>query len=921
MLAALVVGQLLLLKTDAAVRSHRKASMGLPSFTSSSQDPPAFLNTTQTKADPSTLAKEVLDLYQPVKMDWFRAKDLYMFPRVERRQQATMQKLVDLREAFICRNVLQKDSEQCLFEGGRPKLLPFTHEMDGKRFACTIQALGSVTLLSDLDFTISCNGPAADNSGSDIGPRECFDAETSAAKMFFQRSRTEVLGAVTEPADETQGGVCDATWQESKCLDPVPAGGSDEGPEVAGLSVSAALYSVLRGMVETSEAIAKVSQWKAKSLQFVITRKAKTGFLPATEFCCKKVSDAYTKFFSSAVESTRKQLELNGGKRLKAAKWVKGLKDTAAELDVKCHMTDWAKENRSFEQKLRTQRYLYFLEAPPRQQKASGFCYQTFLSLLMANEAYWVSGAVSDVVRRQPLRSRTEGLESVMMNLGYALEHLVGEILKGLENRADLKFFGTIFDAHTVYKRNVGDGLIKFGKYMVRVHNSLKQLVVNRLLDQSMFDSLMHSTILPFRVETIAKGDGAYTPSQERMRRKTQRHSAFQFVDNFTVEKMIYFGERMLKLKKEGAKNGPFGLPDAYMKAYNELFEKFPGPQIKEWDAPEWHTDDWEKSAAVKAEEHLFLAQSARQELFSNGWIYYTSPEGVEIGDQSIVIHGERGLHMAGQVSKGASSSAPSNENFQEDAAEALRRGILRKEDLAEMDIDPDGLTSFPCQQTNVKSIGSPAFPLNPSKCLALLGKSSLGCQGVILNSSPPRPESPPPKTQRQRQTGAASRPSSRGGLSLGWGLASSRRDGGRVGGGTFTSRGNNQASGVSSSYSETFEGEGGGGREDTGGFKTDSLGNSLWEDEEGSEGISVDDDSPLGEEERVWVPGNGGRWQDEVQVALSLETLLVSFFFFYSFYFFVSCGGREGCIGSSSGGHEDSIASSQTAIDARRMN
>uniref|UniRef100_A0A0G4HWC6 Uncharacterized protein n=1 Tax=Chromera velia CCMP2878 TaxID=1169474 RepID=A0A0G4HWC6_9ALVE len=281
----------------------------------------------QEKEEKDTLAKEVIEAYTPVKMDWFKGKDLYMFTPDGKRDSDKMMKLVELREAFLCRNVLGFEEDACLFDENKsPKVLKIPVEKDGKTFDCSIMALGSVTLLSDLDFTISCTGIKGSASGvlavgnsSSASHRDLFNAETFAASGLFQRSRAEVLSAETEANNGTREGLCEASSPDSKCWDPIPGilfdtnfytnafgyqkklgfdcSGRGGDAKTLGISVGAALFAVLRGAVEVTDAMHLMTKGSlAKDLNFWTAhmRKDKT---PETVPCCEKTADAYTRFF------------------------------------------------------------------------------------------------------------------------------------------------------------------------------------------------------------------------------------------------------------------------------------------------------------------------------------------------------------------------------------------------------------------------------------------------------------------------------------------------------------------------------------------------------------------------------------------------------------------------------------------------
>uniref|UniRef100_A0A0G4I047 Uncharacterized protein n=1 Tax=Chromera velia CCMP2878 TaxID=1169474 RepID=A0A0G4I047_9ALVE len=581
-----------------------------------------------------SLAKEVIEAYTPVKMDWFKGKDLYMFTPDGKRDSDKMMKLVELREAFLCRNVLGFEEDACLFDENKsPKVLKIPVEKDGKTFDCSIMALGSVTLLSDLDFTISCTAllkdtnvqPSPEDKASMLkslfrspsvqdvfnGNKDLFNAETHAANLFFQKSSKEVLDAVEDVGDGTKEGLCEATAPESKCWDPIPGilfdtnfytnafayqkklgfdcSGMITDAKTLGISVGASLFSVLRGIVEATHTMHLLTQGASmESLHFWVTHSVGDDYKPESVICCGNTADAYSRFFE---ELNRKK----AGSSVMGAVFLNELKKTSTELDFLSGSTNWAAENYYFEQKTRTEHYYWFLDEVAEQETTTGFCSKAIKALLMANEAYWVSGAVSDIVFRKDLESLTEGVESVLMNLGYAVEHLVGEVLKGFKNRGRKKFFGGKTNAEEVWKKNVGDGLIKFGKYTVRVKQTLAKLQEKQFISEGDLNTLMQRAVRPFLHQSITNGI-AGPQGFAKTTNGRKKHSRFHIDENVTVKKMFEFGERMLKHKKSASPDDPFSLPEAYMTAFTELFESFPGPQITAWDVTlnGWRYSDWE---------------------------------------------------------------------------------------------------------------------------------------------------------------------------------------------------------------------------------------------------------------------------------------------------------------------------------------
>merc|ERR1712032_1165707 len=109
-------------------------------------------------------------------------------------------------------------------------------------------------------------------------------------------------------------------------------------------------------------------------------------------------------------------------------------------------------------------------------QTLDDYCKEMSLALIYANEAFWNTGAIKHIgVIDEPYNNR-ELVEAMLMNLGYAIEHLSEEWEKGLSLFKDeKKHWGNEPTDDTHQQRQgaalgrFGSALMKYGKYMDRV--------------------------------------------------------------------------------------------------------------------------------------------------------------------------------------------------------------------------------------------------------------------------------------------------------------------------------------------------------------------------------------------------------------------------------------------------------------------
>uniref|UniRef100_A0A0K6S620 Uncharacterized protein n=1 Tax=Chromera velia CCMP2878 TaxID=1169474 RepID=A0A0K6S620_9ALVE len=191
---------------------------------------------------------QVINAYSPVWMSWFRGKDWYMFttdsiyfPSACRymfttdstASSAEMEKLKDLREDYLCEVVFwegkaRKEEEgpdgkqlSCLFQMVDSKLKADAVQLDKtvrhlggdpSRFRCTAKALGSTTLLSDLDFRVECQERDMDHG--DFVQRRSTDAfimEANLAEFLTRRAEKSILHRVGKKDEHSRKKICEVS--------------------------------------------------------------------------------------------------------------------------------------------------------------------------------------------------------------------------------------------------------------------------------------------------------------------------------------------------------------------------------------------------------------------------------------------------------------------------------------------------------------------------------------------------------------------------------------------------------------------------------------------------------------------------------------------------------------------------------------
>lgn len=357
--------------------------------------------------------------------DWFVAKETSLFQPLFQpegpRLAEEMNNLLEIRTCFICLVLFQAEDCNCLFDHHRsgkvvPKTVPIPEGIlnwgnksngfpPGGSQCCAI-ALGSVTICSDLDFTIRCPCPGTTVSGMEA--IQLASLEIDIAEMLTLSVHT-IWG-------KSAGQLFDTNFYTNTFAFATSLGHTATDP-VAGLSM--ALYAAARGM----SAARRYSRLEPRTLN----KNYK-------DLCKQKV-----------LQKHKQKLKKYWG-------------FVAGEWEVKSF---WPEEDHRASVYFRMLRQVL-------EKGGDDFRMGSAVALVYANEAYWVEGAINDVVMNKETLTREEAVESVLMNLGYALEHLVHEFERGVSNNKNV-------DAQIAYG-NFGDGLFKFAKYMKRVRDTCDKM-------------------------------------------------------------------------------------------------------------------------------------------------------------------------------------------------------------------------------------------------------------------------------------------------------------------------------------------------------------------------------------------------------------------------------------------------------------
>jgi len=494
------------------------------------------------------LVKAVECAWTPVHFDWFDAKDIDMFgdivpidqkviaafnekfPKEAEAGKAAldtiqdiakakgrktgqsvskMTNLVDLRSKFMCKNVFQEGAvTTCMHEGskaldvkipatipaagGMAKAITFTKEQQ----KCTASAQGSVTSLSDLDFTASCFERKGEH---DTAYKKAKDEMEIAEKLTT---------AIQDMTGHGPGILFDTnfytdTYRYSKFLAPQECA---EKP-MPGLAMG--LYAVARGLHAIDS--------------YALRCKSEDG----GRQCASPIQTAkFTGIHSNDIG------EIYHGLTSTLKTYAEsGVEDKEDELNKYYSMIE---SERDYKGESRTSVYFQLLDktiSAAQDTKNKDFCIMNSFALILANEAYWNSGAIKQVLQRGVQLNYHEGAQAIFMNLGYAMEHLVHEMIKGDDPKTGSQSFeGTTYgtDFEDVTMANYGDGLIKFGKYMDRAIKALQGIHMYNVKEP------------PFNDATIMK------PLKQ--------------------------GKSFIELKDWGKglekRGNPMGLPEAYVLAY-----------------------------------------------------------------------------------------------------------------------------------------------------------------------------------------------------------------------------------------------------------------------------------------------------------------------------------------------------------------
>eukprot|EP00929_Paragymnodinium_shiwhaense_P100204 TRINITY_DN6236_c0_g1_i1.p1 TRINITY_DN6236_c0_g1~~TRINITY_DN6236_c0_g1_i1.p1 ORF type:complete len:638 (+),score=143.69 TRINITY_DN6236_c0_g1_i1:162-2075(+) len=425
---------------------------------------------TEVDEEMTAVTKKVKQAWAPHSNNWFKAKDDLLFSEVDNPSPDTtktekMKQLLDLRSEFICREVLGQATRDCLFEEEEGKVKAVCVPVGDAFPNCCAMALGSVTMLSDLDFTVMCKA-------------ETREALLASAKMEIVAAK--MLTAKVQGKTGNYPGVLFDTNFYTNTLAYGDKLLSCPCSKDAPRSVAMGLFALARGVSAVAhrlnEATCKTAPNMSKS--YILTE---SGFMKGAELVAGRK-------FPSSGSGPRNFLSANGAANLSAAMFLqntssifRGLSRRMAQLACKetflfkeggnkngctetvsqiaevveyLGQTDGKEKN----DRLRTNKY-YELSEKALEDDFKNFCFLAPVALVFANEAYWVEGAIQDVVFQAETLSPLKGTESIMMNLGYTLEHVVHEFHKGSRNPVD----------SPIRKCNYGDGVIKFGKYMSRV--------------------------------------------------------------------------------------------------------------------------------------------------------------------------------------------------------------------------------------------------------------------------------------------------------------------------------------------------------------------------------------------------------------------------------------------------------------------
>lgn len=376
-----------------------------------------------------------------VKSSWFSGKDNYMFRAVTDKTHrgetsaVEMLALVKTRSEFLCKVIFGAHTKACLHNShDEAEQISIPGEIEHSRISggrivftavqqkCTAQALGSVTLLSDLDFTINCN--SRDGIQNDTALQQAYDEIYIADKIT--EAIEQILG--TGPAVIFDTNVYTNTYSYG------PALGQDcDADPLQGVAIG--LYAVARGFMQIADYANNMHCG-----QFGLN--ANPSGLKAERYRDHEVS-LPSRFLKEMLQDNPRVL---GALRPFAPRIRDMVGFVAGEREV-------AEASRVD---------LYFHALRNALADIDHFCIKTAFALILANEAYWVPGAIKDVVESKTTLTVSEATESVLMNLGYAMEHTVHEFSKG-----DRSPSGDIMMC------NYGDGLIKLGKYVHRAKLAL----------------------------------------------------------------------------------------------------------------------------------------------------------------------------------------------------------------------------------------------------------------------------------------------------------------------------------------------------------------------------------------------------------------------------------------------------------------
>eukprot|EP00929_Paragymnodinium_shiwhaense_P053118 TRINITY_DN26594_c0_g2_i1.p1 TRINITY_DN26594_c0_g2~~TRINITY_DN26594_c0_g2_i1.p1 ORF type:complete len:617 (+),score=98.36 TRINITY_DN26594_c0_g2_i1:81-1931(+) len=483
-----------------------------------------YSDDTEIRESQSVLTGKVLKAWGKHGNSWFQAKDDLLFSQVrspfldsqvlsdppDEQKLHKMVRLLKLRSKFICVEVLgQADADpyiDCLFdEQKKAKCVPLTTmEMP----ECCAMALGSVTMLSDLDFTVMCTPTSPSGEASFAANRAAAGKEISGAEELTRR--------VQDKTGKFPGQLFDTNFYANTLaygdkLLRCPCSYD------AARSVNLGLYAFARGVFAIAKRMDHLSCEGGPDMRnsYVLQEN---GLTPLASIMRRGIS------------TRRSMYNLTSGMLLdKVDKIFRGLtrvlehkacEEKTKRLEIcNLHTDTLEKVIRKVEAEAyvdtdRVRTGIYYnlsrqavdeLDKPGEQE----FCFLAPIALIFANEAYWTKGAISDVVFQQNSLSALEGFESILMNIGYTLEHVVHEFHKGSEHD----------EGSPVRMCNYGDGIIKFGKYMARVGKTAAKMGM-------VFDSkhvLLHDYLRKaqdvlrmkkFGAEQEAKGDKLGLPKQ-----------------------------------------------------------------------------------------------------------------------------------------------------------------------------------------------------------------------------------------------------------------------------------------------------------------------------------------------------------------------------------------------------------------------